>query len=68
MLELQFYRKLKSSFDHVLMYESKELQDKAIQCIPRERLMNNAKLKFQGAKVLLAIDSLLKQIQNWLNK
>jgi len=48
---VQFYHKLKVSFDHVLLYEDIQLQAKALQCIPRDYLSQTADRKYKQVKV-----------------
>lgn len=50
---MTFYRKLKSAFDHVLMYEDLQLQEKARSVVPQERLKQMAAEKFESAKVIV---------------
>ncbi|XP_052388749.1 peptide-N(4)-(N-acetyl-beta-glucosaminyl)asparagine amidase isoform X1 [Carassius gibelio] len=45
-----FLRTLQSNFQHVLIYESPELQQKALNCIPHELLRTRAKERLKQAK------------------
>ncbi|KTF75149.1 hypothetical protein cypCar_00040856 [Cyprinus carpio] len=45
-----FLRTLQSNFQHVLIYESPELQQKALNCIPHELLITRAKERLKQAK------------------
>ena len=49
--EMTFYQKLKSAFEHVLMYEDLQLQEKARSCVPHKKLQQMATEKFNSAKV-----------------
>ncbi len=46
---MTFFRKVKSSFDHVLMYEDPQLQEKARTCIPLPQLREKAERKLKSA-------------------
>ncbi len=48
---MQFFQKLKSSFDHVLIYEDRMLQDKARSCMPLSEMRSKAKDKLEEMKV-----------------
>ena len=48
---MTFYQKLKSAFEHVLVYEDLQLQEKARLCVPHEKLQQMATEKFNSAKV-----------------
>ncbi|KAI7798934.1 peptide-N(4)-(N-acetyl-beta-glucosaminyl)asparagine amidase-like [Triplophysa rosa] len=45
-----FLRTLQSNFQHVMVYESPELQQKALSCIPHVLLRSNAKERLKRAK------------------
>ncbi|XP_026145753.1 peptide-N(4)-(N-acetyl-beta-glucosaminyl)asparagine amidase-like [Carassius auratus] len=45
-----FLKTLQSNFQHVLIYESPELQQKALNCIPHELLRSRAKERLKQAK------------------
>ncbi|KAG1948791.1 peptide-N(4)-(N-acetyl-beta-glucosaminyl)asparagine amidase [Pimephales promelas] len=45
-----FFRTIQSNFQHVMIYESPELQEKALNCIPHEVLRSRAKERLKQAK------------------
>ncbi|KAK7124588.1 hypothetical protein R3I94_018836 [Phoxinus phoxinus] len=45
-----FFRTLQSNFQHVMIYESPELQQKALNCIPHEVLRSKAKERLKQAE------------------
>lgn len=47
---MSFFVTLQSNFQHVMLYESHELQQKARDVIPHERLSSAAKNKLKEAK------------------
>jgi len=48
---MSFYERMSAAFDHVLVYEKPELQEKARSVIPRDRLMKQAQAKYGASKV-----------------
>uniref|UniRef100_W5KU87 Peptide-N(4)-(N-acetyl-beta-glucosaminyl)asparagine amidase n=1 Tax=Astyanax mexicanus TaxID=7994 RepID=W5KU87_ASTMX len=47
---MTFLRTLQSNFQHVLLYESADMQQKALNCIPREDLCSRAKERLEQAR------------------
>ncbi|XP_051520399.1 peptide-N(4)-(N-acetyl-beta-glucosaminyl)asparagine amidase-like isoform X2 [Myxocyprinus asiaticus] len=47
---VSFLRTMQSNFQHVMIYESPELQQKALSCIPHELLKSRAKERLKQAK------------------
>ncbi|XP_069575274.1 peptide-N(4)-(N-acetyl-beta-glucosaminyl)asparagine amidase [Brachyistius frenatus] len=47
---MSFFGTLKSNFQHVMMYENPELQEKARSCIPHQELSSAAQHKLKEAK------------------
>lgn len=47
---MSFFVTLQSNFQHVMLYESNELQQKARSIIPHEQLSSAAKHKLKEAK------------------
>ncbi|XP_067282223.1 peptide-N(4)-(N-acetyl-beta-glucosaminyl)asparagine amidase isoform X1 [Pseudorasbora parva] len=45
-----FFRTIQSNFQHVMIYENPELQQKALSCIPHELLRSRAKERLKQAK------------------
>ncbi|RXN34451.1 peptide-N(4)-(N-acetyl-beta-glucosaminyl)asparagine amidase [Labeo rohita] len=66
-----FLRTLQSNFQHVLIYESPELQQKALNCIPHELLRSRAKERLKQAKdadpacTLREEDMLVLELLQW---
>lgn len=48
---MSFFVTLQSNFQHVMLYESQELQQKARNVIPQQQLSTAAKNKLKEAKV-----------------
>ena len=49
--QMQFYGKLTSQMEHVMLYEDPNLQTKARRCIPMEELDRKAQSKLDEIKV-----------------
>ncbi|KAK1880171.1 Peptide-N(4)-(N-acetyl-beta-glucosaminyl)asparagine amidase [Dissostichus eleginoides] len=47
---MNFFATLQSNFQHVLLYENLDLQQKALSCIPEERLRSEAEVQLRGAR------------------
>ncbi|XP_062385128.1 peptide-N(4)-(N-acetyl-beta-glucosaminyl)asparagine amidase [Sardina pilchardus] len=47
---MAFFRTLQSNFQHVLLYETPALQDKALHCIPHTQLRTRAQQRLQQAQ------------------
>lgn len=47
---MNFFATLQSNFQHVLLYENLDLQQKALSCIPEERLRSEAEIQLRGAR------------------
>ncbi|KAI4882605.1 hypothetical protein NFI96_032809, partial [Prochilodus magdalenae] len=68
---MTFLRTLQSNFQHVMTYESPELQRKALSCIPREQLCSRARGRLQQARKadpkcnLAEEDMLLLELLQW---
>ncbi|XP_043920711.1 peptide-N(4)-(N-acetyl-beta-glucosaminyl)asparagine amidase [Protopterus annectens] len=69
--EVKFFRTLQTNFQHVLMYESPAIQQKALTCIPVERLLAKANEKLTQARAVdkgtnaTVDDFLLLELLNW---
>ncbi|XP_036423576.1 peptide-N(4)-(N-acetyl-beta-glucosaminyl)asparagine amidase [Colossoma macropomum] len=68
---MSFLRTLRSNFQHVMTYESPELQRKALSCIPRGQLCSGAEERLQQARKadpscnLAEEDMLLLELLQW---
>ncbi|XP_062845921.1 peptide-N(4)-(N-acetyl-beta-glucosaminyl)asparagine amidase [Trichomycterus rosablanca] len=69
-----FLRTLQANFQHVMMYEKSDLQQKALRCIPHEQLNSRAKERLQQARKadpgcdLAEEDLLVMELLQWFKQ